>query len=321
MRSRVHLGLLAATVIFGLNYSIAKVTMTEIPPLALVFFRTLVPALVLQVISFRREGWGWPSRPEFFRLSYLSILGVVINQVFFLGGLYLSNPINAAVLMTTIPVSTIAFALFIGEESFRTRKAIGIGCAFIGSLYLVGVFRFDFSSSVLLGNVMIFVNSLSYGLFLVLARPLLARRATVTFLAWIFTLGAVIVLPICIPEVLRTDFSRVSRAGWMGLGYIILFSTLVAHFLNSWALRNAVPSTVGIYVFLQPVIAIGCSVAFLGDHLTGAQLASGSLVLVGVYLGAYYRPESFPPAKDSTLKAPDFPETLGPGAGEGERRD
>jgi len=285
----VHVALLAATVIFGVNYTVAKVTMEAIPPLALVCFRVAVPVVVFHAVRRLTTPKSAIRRADIPWLVLLSLLGVVLNQVFFLVGLHLSTPVNAAVLMTTIPITTLVFAILLGRERATRAKGVGIGAAFLGAAYLVGGAGFEFSSRTTLGNAMVFGNAAAYGLFLVLARGILRRIPTITFLAWIFTFGAVFVLPIGLPEILRLEVSKIGAGAWVGTAYIVIFTTLVAHTLNSWSLRRAESSTVGVYVFVQPIVATACSVAFLGEPLRAEQIAATALVFAGVYLAALRR--------------------------------
>jgi drug/metabolite transporter (DMT)-like permease len=285
----VHLALLAATLIFGVNYTVAKVTMEEIPPLALICFRVGVPVLVFHAARRMTAPGSRIRSTDVAWMILLSFLGVVFNQLFFLLGLHYSTPINTSVLMTTIPITTLLFAIVLGRERATRWKILGIAGAFAGAAYLVGASRFEMSGRTHLGNLLVFANSLSYGLFLVLARGVVQRYPAVTFLAWIFTFGAAVVLPVGIPSALRIDPASISVRAWVGAAYIVVFTTLIAHYLNSWSLRRAESSTVGVYVFLQPVIATACSVLFLGEVLRAGQIVAASLIFAGVYLAAFHR--------------------------------
>jgi len=284
-----HVALVGATLIFGLNYPIAKIALVEVPPVLLAATRVVVSALLLLVAWRARRAPSGLTRSDLPRLALFALLGVLINQGFFITGLHLSTPINASVLMTTIPVTTVAFALLLGRERASRRKIAGTAIAFTGALYLVGVFRFDLSEETMLGNLLVFTNACSYGLFLVLSREMLRRCSPVAFMAVLFSISTVVAIPAGWLSFGSFDVTAVSARAWLAVAYVATLATAGAHLLNSWSLQRVDSSTVGIYVFLQPVIATASSLLLLGDRLRSAQVIAAVLVFTGVYLAAIRR--------------------------------
>ena len=91
-------------------------------------------------------------------------------------------------------------------------------------------------------------------------------------------------LPLAVRQGIELDWKSVGWAGWAGLGYMTVFSSVAAYTLVYWLLRHMEASRVAAINYLQPFIVILLSMAFLGEHPTGHLLAGGALVLVGVYL-------------------------------------
>jgi drug/metabolite transporter (DMT)-like permease len=78
--------------------------------------------------------------------------------------------------------------------------------------------------------------------------------------------------------------SQVGSSAWLTLAYIVLIPTIGAYYLNAWALARVSPSTVAVYIYLQPVIGFLLAVLFLGEPFTFKSIVAGILIFAGVFL-------------------------------------
>jgi drug/metabolite transporter (DMT)-like permease len=129
LKSRVktwaHLSLLAANIIYGVNYSIAKAVMPDyIKPLALVSLRSLFAAGLFWITSLFMPK-ETVSRKDLLYLLGCSFFGVVINQILFLAGLNLTSPINSSIIISTNPIFAFVFAALILKENISERQWSG----------------------------------------------------------------------------------------------------------------------------------------------------------------------------------------------------
>jgi drug/metabolite transporter (DMT)-like permease len=175
-------------------------------------------------------------------------------------------------------------ALLLRREVATPAKLLGLAVALLGALTIVGGARFDASGRVLVGNLLIVINSLSFSIYLVISRPLLSRRPTLPVITWTLLFGALGVLPFGARE-LASHASALSADAWLGLVYIALFPTVGTYFLNAWALRRAPSSVVAIYIYVQPAIGALLAALLLHERPTlftglGALLIAGGIFLV-----------------------------------------
>ena len=157
------------------------------------------------------------------RLFLYALLGVSFNQVLFIFGLFLTTAINTTILTTTIPVFTLAAAVLLGRERLRfsrgarhpPRRRGRARPAQRAALRLEQRFlpRATCSCS---------MNCTSYSLYLVLSRPILAHYRALTFTAAVFRYGAVFIVLIALPDLLRFQPSRVPPIAWACLAAVIL---------------------------------------------------------------------------------------------------
>ena len=278
----IHAALALAQVGFSLFPILGKIVLTAIPPLLFAALRAAAAAGLLEGI--RRLG-GPPEaiRPEDRpRLVLYGLLGVSFNQILFILGLSLTTAINTTVLTATIPVFTLAAAVLLSRERLSAPAAIGIALAGAGALALLNAQRFDWSSASFRGDLLLLANCMSYSLYLVLSRPILARYRAVTFTAVVFRSGAILIALLAIPELMRFDPARVSAGVWACLAGVVLACTVAPYLLNAWALARTHASHVAFWVFLQPLLSTALAIAVLGEALTPKTAVAALLIFAGL---------------------------------------
>ncbi|MBA2335896.1 MAG: DMT family transporter, partial [Blastocatellia bacterium] len=117
-----HLALLAVQLFFGTLPVIGKVVLAVIPSVALVGFRVGITAFLLFVFQRSRGNLRLDERGDYFRLAFLSIFGVTINQLLFVGGLSLTKASNTSLLAVTIPIFALTIGAVWGVEKLRAVK-------------------------------------------------------------------------------------------------------------------------------------------------------------------------------------------------------
>jgi len=278
----IHAALDGAQVGFSLFPILGKLVLTDFPPLLFAAFRAASAAALLEAIRRAQRKREAVQAADVPRLILYGLLGVSFNQILFIKGLSLTTAINTAVLTATIPVFTLAAAVLLGREAMRTRAAIGIALAGAGALALLNAQRFDWSSASFRGDLLLIANCISYSLYLVLSRPVLARYHFVTFTAAVFRYGAILIVLLALPELSRFEPSRVTALGWASLAGVILLCTVIPYLLNSWALARTHASHVAFYVFLQPLIATVLAIPILGEELTAKTALAALLIFAGL---------------------------------------
>jgi drug/metabolite transporter (DMT)-like permease len=273
-----------ANTIYGLNYVIAKGIMPDfLMPKAIIFIRVIITVLVLWIIHLLLPSEKVEKR-DMFKLAICAFFGVAINQILFFEGLNLSTPINASIIITSIPVMILVFAHFILKERITGVKVAGIVLGASGALIVIlSAGDSDFQASTLLGNFMIFINSMSWALYLVLIKPLMEKYNSFTVMKWVFLYGLIIVTPFTVNSFAGANFAEIPINIWMSLMFVVFGATILAYFLNNYSLKKVSPSINGIYIYIQPLIAAIVSIAFGKDKLSVTDVISALLIMAGVY--------------------------------------
>ena len=288
---KAHLALLGANVIYGANYLIAKGVMpNKIGPSAFIFLRILGAGLLFWIIkSFIKEK---VNKKDFSKLILCGLLGVAANQLLFFHGLNLTSPIDASIIITAIPIVVLIFSAIILKEKITRNKLLGLAVGGVGAILLIWYGNTAEGTSSLLGNLLIFVNACSYGLYLVLVKPLMKKYSPLTVISWVFLFGFFFMLPFGIPDILQTDFSDFTTNTYIAITFVIIGTTFLAYLFNIYALKTVAPSVTGSYVYLQPAVsfimvsiyAYGFGNSEYAQDINPVKIASCFLVVSGVYL-------------------------------------
>lgn len=298
---KIHLALISVSTIFGVNTVTSKIALREIDPYALVFFRIVIASVLLYIVHHFVVKEKIRSAGDYFRLMGYSVFGIVINQTLFLKGLALTTAINAAVLVTSIPVITILIAMSLRKEKASALKVTGSVISLSGVLLLFGVDRIDFSNQYFVGNLLIFINGASYAIYLVITKDILKRYHPLTVTTWTFIFGSVGVFPFTIAPASETVFGSISPEAYLCIAFLIIFASVIVYYINSWALQHTTSSMVAMYIYIQPVVATIVSILLLDEPIHWGTITAAIMIFAGVYLvGKMAQRESSPDKKKET---------------------
>lgn len=288
---KAHLALLGANLIYGANYIIAKGIMPhKIGPSGFVFFRILGAGILFWIIkSFIKERIA---KRDFRRLLLCGLLGVATNQLLFFNGLNLTSPIDASIILTAVPILVIVFSFFLLGENITFNKILGVSIGSLGAILLILYGNSSEGTSSLFGNVLVFINATSYGLYLVVVKPLMGRYNPITVVSWVFLFGFLFMFPFGVEEALHTDFGAFTLDTYLTFAFVIIGTTFLAYLFNIYALKNVSPSVNGSYIYLQPAVsfimvsmyAYGLGYEQYKQDINLVKILSCFLVFAGVFL-------------------------------------
>jgi len=252
--------------------------------MGLVGIRVGITASILILIqAFRRRFW-LKERSDYWKLAVLSLFGVVFNQLFFISGLSLTTASNTSLLAVMIPVFALAVGSIAGFEKLTWIKIAGIILAAAGIVLLIDPRKASFSSQTTIGDIFIIINCLSYGIYVAVSKSVITRNGTFRSMMWVFIFAGLICVPLGVNSLARIDLSAVPTHIWLISVYIAIGATAGPYLLNAWALSKVDPSTVAVFVYLQPLIGFALAVAFLGESIGAIFLVAAAIFFFGVFL-------------------------------------
>ena len=222
---------------------------------------------------------------DFPRIIAAAFFGVAFNMLTFFKGLSLTSPIMAAVIMVTTPMIVLTLSAIIMKERMQKRMVFGIILGLIGTAFLILYGKsIGSATNAGLGNFLVFVNAISYGFYLIIVKKLMDKYNAFTFVKWIYLFGFIMVLPFG-----WSQFQAV-ELGFSSNGYLLenricsVFSTFLTYLLNLLSMRELKPTTVAVFIYLQPLFATIFAIGLGKDELSLVKIVSAVLIFVGVYL-------------------------------------
>ncbi|MDA7717609.1 DMT family transporter [Flavobacteriaceae bacterium] len=286
-RSLGFLAAFGATLIYGLNHTVAKNVMpVYIGPYAFILLRVIGASLLFWTVSLfvkpeKIDKKDWP------RIILCSFLGMVINMLAFFKGLELSTPVNSSVMITLSPIVVFIFSAILLKEKIQSIKAFGITSGFVGALILVLYTSKtgENAPNIPLGNFLFIVNSFAYGLYLVLVKPLISKYNIITLLKWLFLLGVIMNFPVTISQFLEVEWTSLPlKEAVIPMVFVVVGTTFFTYLFNAYALTKLTASSLSSFIYLQPIVGIIFAISTKSDSLSLVSLAGMILIFIGIYL-------------------------------------
>lgn len=290
MNSRKIAFLLAfsAAIIYGINYTIAKEVMPlYVKPYGFILLRLIGGTILFWVVGIfiRKEVIILNDFP---RIILASIFGTALNMLTFFKGLSMTSPISASAIMVTTPIIVLIFSAIILKERVTKRKLSGIFIGLFGAILLIVYGQnIGTSSNAILGNILVFINSTSYALYLILISNLTQKYHPLTIAKWLYLFGLFFVIPFGIHEFNEIEWNNLPSTIYYKIGYVVIFTTFLAYLFNITAIKKLKPTTLSIFIYLQPVLATTYALIVGSDSLNKVKIMATILIFIGVYLVSY----------------------------------
>lgn len=273
-------------VIYAAGFTIIKeVTPLHILPAGFVALRVLgaTPLLWISGLFIREK----TERKDLVKLALLSLCGVVINQSLFIRGMSLTSPISGAIIMITSPLLVLVLGNIILKEKITWQRFSGILIGLGGAALLILSNSASTSKSDSpFGDLLIFINALSWGAFLVLVKPMMQKYHTVTVLKWCFLFSLFILVPLGYSDLQVVVWDTLSARTVFDILFVVIGVTFIAYLMNVFALKALSPSVVSAYIYTQPVMAAAIALMLGKDVLSWQKIVSAILIFCGVLLAS-----------------------------------
>lgn len=273
-------------VLYGLNFTIAKTVMNEnyIKPFGFVLIRVIGATIMFWLLSFFLPKEKIEKK-DILRLFTAAIFGVVVNMLLFFKGLEYTSPIHAAAIMTIVPIIILILSAYILKEKVTTLKIVGVILGLTGALILTIYGKSArVGDNVPLGNLLVFLNAVSYSIYVIMIKKLTTKYHPFTFIKWLFLFGLVILIPFGYNDLQAVNWSSFTPNVWYSVAFVIVGATFGTYLLNPLALSKLKASTVGTFIYLQPVIAGIFALLMGSDFLDAIKISAMIVIFVGVYM-------------------------------------
>ena len=290
-RTLALIGATIVSIIYGVTFTIAKDVMPKyVDAYGFILMRVGGSTILFWLVwlfsrSSKKIREEQIDRADIPRIIWAAFFGVALNMLAFFKGLSLTSPISASVIMVSTPMIVLVLSAIIIKERMRKRMVFGIILGLIGTAFLILYGKsVGNATNASLGNFLVLVNATSYGLYLVMVKKLMDKYNAFTFVKWIYLIGFVMVLPFGWGEFEAINWALMPTDMYWKIGFVVVFSTFLTYLLNLLSMRELKPTTVAVFVYLQPVFATVFAISLGKDELTLVKIVSAVLIFAGVYL-------------------------------------
>lgn len=282
-----HAACFTAYAIFGINIITCK-DLTGghlISPIAIFTLRSLGAGILFWILSLFFP-YEKVDRKDYLKIFAAAFLGYFVTQLTFLVAIPDVTPMHCSIMSSMSPIYTMFIAAIVLKEPLTWKKAGGVLLSLSGILFLIfnNASRSEASESSLWGLFLMFLNSLSFSLYLGIFKPVIAKYSVVTFMKWIFLFSTMMSLPLSFREVFSFSWTQIPSAQMWELAYLIVFATFVSYFLIPFGQKRIRPTLVSMYSYIQPIIATVISIIIGMDILTWQKIFAAAMVFAGVFI-------------------------------------
>ncbi|WP_407523828.1 DMT family transporter [Lacibacter sp. MH-610] len=277
---------LAANLLFGINFSIVKLISPKlIPPFGLNFIRVAVTVVLFWLLFTFKPGKAGIRKKDIPRFLLCAITGVAINQLLFIKGLTLTTPVHAALLILITPVFILITAVVTGSERLSHLKLAGLLLGIGGSVLLIlSKESSAIGSNLLWGDILVVINAISYAFYFLLVKPLMQQYTALQVIRWVFTFGLILIIPFCWQQFVAVNWGLFDTGAWLALAFVVLGATFFAYLFTVYGLQHLSASATGAFIYLQPIFSSAFSFLVFGEVLTASKIVAAVLIFTGVYL-------------------------------------
>jgi drug/metabolite transporter (DMT)-like permease len=285
MGLKVHASLFLVSLLYAILFSWAGQIMPNyLSAEAFVFMRVLTAFGLFSLCSLFivREKIEW--KQDLKRFAICAFFGTAANMYLFFKGLSITKPINGAVLMLVTPIFVAIFEIFSQKRKPGIELTLGIAMGALGAFLLMWNKGTGFSSETLLGDIYVAINAAFYAVYLILAKKLANKYHSITVNRVTFGFGVLYMAPLGLLPLTASSFQIIPQEIWLKIGYTLFFTSFLVYLLNTYGMKRANSSLVGVYIYLQPLLASVIAI-FLGrDSLSFEKGLYAGMILFGVWL-------------------------------------
>lgn len=278
--------LLAANVLWGSTWVVAKLALAELTPLQVSAWRMIVAgAVALPWLLHAHARERLPAR-EWPLLVLLGLIGFGLSKFLGFWGLALTTATDASLLMAVEPLFTLALGWLVLREALGGRRVLAFALGAAGAWLLIarGVRLPSLGAAYVLGDAVFVLGLLGEAVYSVLGKSLLERHSAGRVTAATIVASLALWLPVAAGDGLVHGWPPLSAGVVAAIAFMALGGTIGAFWAWFYALEELEAGLAALTIFVQPVWGAALSVWLLGEPLRPATLAGGALVLASLYL-------------------------------------
>ena len=276
-----------AAVVWGASFIATKVALKDVSPITIVWLRFGMGLLVLGAAVALRKEFSLPKKNEWGYFALLGFLGITFHQWLQSNGLQTSEAGTTAWIVATTPVFMAILGWLILKEGVSLVKIFGIALAFFGVLLVVSdgnLASISIGKFGAPGDILILVSAVNWAVVSVLSRRGLKTTSASLFVFYMMLFGWLFASALFVGNGLIVEVPELTFNGWLGITFLGIFCSGLAYIAWYDALQALTTASTGVFLYIEPLIAMVVAFFILNEAITLASLVGGGIILFGVWL-------------------------------------
>ncbi|MGD8191971.1 DMT family transporter [Brevibacillus ginsengisoli] len=270
-----------AAAIWGGVYVVSKVVLEVIPPFTLLEIRFAIALLVLGSIVIIQK--SYVPRHDLPSMMGIGFVGITLSIGAQFLGTKFSSAHMGALITSASPAFIVLFAVWMLRERLQLFQLLGMICATIGVIVVVGVPDHEAVSTSFLGNLILLVAAVTWALYTVMSKRATSIYSSVVVTTYAALFGLIFTFPVMLWELSVTPVNwSFGWNIWAGIMYLGIVSTAGAFYLWNKGFELMSAGSGAAFFFIQPIVGSFFGWLLLGEHLSLGFFFGACLILGGV---------------------------------------
>ena len=289
IKNHPYILLTLAVLFWAGNFILGRAFHSDIPPIALAFWRWAFASLLIIGPAFRHLRRDWP---EILRnwptVLLLSVLGIAAFNTLVYSGLQYTQAINAFLMQSLMPVLIVVLSFILFRERVRLLQAVGILVSLSGATAIIAqgdlgnIMSLQFNR----GDLLVSSAIICYAGYSVMLR----KRPHIhpfSFIAVTFWLGTMIIFPLYLWESLNVRVMNLEISTFVVIGYVAVFPSILSYLCFNRGVELIGPNRAGLFIHLMPVFGSLMAIIFLDESFLWFHALGIGLIATGIYLATW----------------------------------
>jgi len=276
-----------AASVWGASFIATKIALKDVSPVTIVWLRFAMGVVVLGAAVMLRKQFSLPQKNEWGYFALLGFLGITFHQWLQSNALKTSEASTTAWIVATTPVFMALLGWLVLKEKLSALKIFGIALAFIGVLLVVSdgnIASISIGKFGAPGDKLILVSSINWAVFSALSRRGLKTYSASLMIFYVMLFGWLFTSVLFVGGRDYVEVAALTFNGWLGILFLGIFCSGLAYIAWYDALQALSTAGTGMFLYIEPLIAMVVAFFVLGEAITPASVLGGGVILFGVWL-------------------------------------
>lgn len=278
-----YIFVLLASLLWGSTAAVAKLLLTNLNNLQVLFFTNLFAFIGLFfIVLFQKKKAiiKTYTRHDYFTFAWMGFIGAFLHVFFLFSALQLLPAQEAFIINYLWPIMVMVFAVLLLKEQITLRKVLGIICSFLGVAIVItkgNFFALQFGN--ILGILSAIAGAVVFGLFSVLGKKQNYDKFVSMMFYYFFSFFYALIAVFLFSEIPTISIRQLLELAWLGV-----FTSGVAFVFWFLALKYGDTAKMSTMIFLTPFISLIYIYFLVGEKILLSSIVGLAVIVVGILI-------------------------------------